>query len=144
MTHDLPIAFGRTVTNELHWGRISHAGASRSSRPLVAQFSGTLVAFLGVFGWGLFGSTIVPALAIGLNWDGATREGAIASIATGLLVTLAGRDARLLQVYSFPAGVAYPRLALVLVAARVLRRVVAHARSAAAAIDPDISIVMSA
>ena len=43
-----------------------------------------LVAFLGIFGWGLFASTLVPALAVGLNWKGATREGAIASISLGL------------------------------------------------------------
>ena len=29
---------------------------------LIAQLSGTLVAFLGIFGWGLFASTLVPAL----------------------------------------------------------------------------------
>ena len=82
LTHDLPVALGRRVGNELRWGRISTVVISVVAA-LVAQASGTLVAFLGIFGWGLFASTLVPALAIGLNWQGATRAGAIASIATG-------------------------------------------------------------
>lgn len=58
---------------------------------VLAQTSGTLVAFLGIFGYGLFAATTLPALAIGLNWEGATREGAIASIATGSCLPSASR-----------------------------------------------------
>ena len=71
-------------------------------------------AFLGIFGWGLFGSTLVPALAIGLNWDGATRAGAIASISTGLIVTLMFETLAYFKVYSFPAGVTVSGLSMVL------------------------------
>jgi len=79
---------------------------------VVAQASGTLVAFLGIFGWGLFASTLVPALAVGLNWSGATRAGAVSSIATGLVVTLALETMAYLQLFSFPSGVTASAIAL--------------------------------
>jgi Na+/proline symporter len=140
ITHDLPKALGRRVGNELRWGRISTIAISIGAA-LLAQLSGTLVAFLGIFGWGLFASTLVPALAIGLNWHGATRAGAIASIATGLVVTLLFETLAYFRVYSFPTGVTVSGLALVLsllvffVASWLTRR---HARVMA----PDIRLVM--
>jgi Na+/proline symporter len=79
----------------------------------VAQASGTLVAFLGIFGWGLFASTLVPALAIGLNWSGATRAGAVASIGTGLLTTLSLETLAYRKLFTFPAGVTASAIALV-------------------------------
>ena len=140
ITHDLPKALGRSVGNELRWGRISTIAISIAAA-LLAQLSGTLVAFLGIFGWGLFASTLVPALAIGLNWHGATRAGAIASIATGLVVTLLFETLAYFRVYSFPTGVTVSGLALVLsllvffVASWLTRR---HASVMA----PDIRVVM--
>src|SRR6476469_4362264 len=98
LTHDLPVAFGTRVKDELRWGRVSTVILAVVAAG-VAQASGTLVAFLGIFGWGLFGATIVPALAVGLNWDGATRTGAIASIGTGLAVTLTGETLGYFKVY---------------------------------------------
>jgi Na+/proline symporter len=80
---------------------------------LLAQTSGQLVAFLGVFGFGLFAATLVPALAIGLNWRGATRAGAIASIVTGLVLTLLFETLAWFRVYTFPAGVTVSGLCLV-------------------------------
>ena len=70
-------------------------------------------AFLGIFGWGLFASTLVPSLAIGLNWAGATRAGAIASIVTGMAVTLGLESLAWFGVFRFPAGVTAAALALV-------------------------------
>ena len=113
LTHDLPIAFGKRVSNELTMGRLATVLISVVAA-ITAQFSGTLVAFLGIFGWGLFGSTLVPALAIGLNWEGATRAGAIASISTGLVVTLMFETLAYFKVYSFPAGVTVSGLSMVL------------------------------
>lgn len=113
LTHDLPVAFGTRLGNELAMGRLATVGISIAAA-LTAQFSGTLVAFLGIFGWGLFASTLVPALAIGLNWEGATREGAIASISIGLLVTLLFETMAYFKVYSFPAGVTVSGFSLVL------------------------------
>lgn len=141
VTHDIPIALGRTVKNELYWGRISTLVIAIVAA-IVAQFSGTMVAFLGVFGWGLFGSTLVPALAFGLNWEGATRQGAIASMGTGLLVTLVFETLAFFKVYSFPAGIAISGLSLVL-SILVFFAVSWLTRAGAAAqIDPDVRIVM--
>jgi len=113
ITHDLPRAFGWRVSNELRWGRIWTLALSLAA-VLVAQLSGTLVAFLGIFGYGLFASTLVPALAIGLNWKGATREGAVASIATGLGLTLVVETLAYFKVFSLPAGVTTSGLSLLL------------------------------
>jgi len=112
VTHDLPIALGRRVKNELWWGRavtilISIAAA------ITGQQSGAMVAFLGIFGWGLFASTLVPALAVGLNWQGATKAGAISSIVTGLVITLALETASYLKLFKFPAGVTASAVAMV-------------------------------
>ena len=109
---------------------------------ITAQRSGTMVAFLGIFGWGLFASTLVPALAVGLNWQGATRAGAIASIATGLIVTLALETTSYWKVFSFPAGVTASAVAMV--SSFLVFFVVSWLTrgTAAAAIDPDIQLVM--
>jgi Na+/proline symporter len=141
VTHDLPIAVGRRTKNELGWARgvtilIAVAAA------VTAQQSGATVAFLGIFGWGLFSSTLVPALAVGLNWQGATRAGAMASIATGLLLTLGLETASYLKIFTFPAGVTASAVAmvasfLVFFAVSVLTR-----RTAASTLDPDVRLVM--
>jgi Na+/proline symporter len=102
-----------------------------------------LVAFLGIFGWGLFASTLVPALAIGLNWPGATRTGAIASVMTGLVVTLLFETLAYFRVYSFPTGVTVSGLSLVLsiLVFVVVSRLTAHQ---AGDIDADVRLVMEA
>lgn len=143
ITHDLPVAFGTRVANELRWGRVATVALSLVAA-LVAQKSGLLVAFLGIFGWGLFASTLVPALAIGLNWEGATRAGAIASIATGIGVTLLLETLAYARVFTFPAGVSASAVSLV--AALLVFFVVSWAtrHSAGAAIAPDIRVVMDA
>jgi Na+/proline symporter len=141
VTHDLPIAFGCKVSNELRWGRVVTILIAVAAA-ITAQRSGTMVAFLGIFGWGLFASTLVPALAVGLNWRGATRAGAMASIATGLLVTLALETTAYRKVFTFPAGVTASAVAMVLsflvfFAVSWLTR-----RGTDNEIDPDIQLVM--
>ena len=141
VTHDLPIAFGRSVGNELRWGRVMTILIAVAAA-ITAQQSGTMVAFLGIFGWGLFASTLVPALAVGLNWQGATRAGAMASIATGLIVTLALETTAYLKVFTFPAGVTASAVAMVS-SFLVFFGVSWMTRDRAAAeIDPDIRLVM--
>ncbi|HEV7389149.1 MAG TPA: hypothetical protein VGN73_11095 [Gemmatimonadaceae bacterium] len=141
VTHDLPVALGRKVGNELKWGRIATILIAVAAA-ITAQRSGTMVAFLGIFGWGLFASTLVPALAVGLNWQGATRAGAIASIATGLIVTLALETTAYWKVFTFPAGVTASAVAMV--SSFLVFFVVSWLTrdTAAAAIDPDIQLVM--
>jgi SSS family transporter len=143
LTHDLPLAMGWRVTDELRWGRIWTVLLTLLS-VAIAQGSGTLVALLGIFGWGLFASTLVPALAIGLNWPGATRAGAIASIATGLCVTLGLETLAFARVFTFPAGVTATAIALVLsmLVFFVVSWVTRH--TAEATLDADIRAVMDA
>jgi Na+/proline symporter len=142
ITHDLPIALGRRVGNELLWGRISTVVISIAAA-LLALLPGALVAFLGIFGWGLFASTLVPALAIGLNWEGATKEGAIASISTGLAVTLGFETLAFFKLYAFPTGVTVSGLALVL-SILVFFAVSWLTRARAAGqLDGDVKLVMS-
>jgi Na+/proline symporter len=138
--HDLPIAFGRRLNNELLWGRavtviIAMIAAS------IAQYSGALVAFLGIFGWGLFASTLVPALAVGLNWDGATKQGAIASIAIGLTVTLSLETAAYLKLFTFPAGVTASAVSLVLSFLAFFLVSWMTSRSSNE-LDPDVKLIM--
>lgn len=141
ITHDLPVALGRPLDDELAWGR----GATlliTVAAALTAHLSGTLVAFLGIFGWGLFAAVLVPSLAVGLNWEGATRAGAVASIAVGLVLTLALETLAYLGVYSFPEGVTVS--GLVLVASLLVFFVVSWAteEGSGAAIAPDVRMVM--
>lgn len=143
LTRDLPAAFGRRVDNELRWGRIGTVVISILAAWL-ALLPGAFVAFLGIFGWGLFASTLVPALAIGLNWEGATREGAITSILTGLVVTLGFETMAAVNVYRFPTGVTVSAFSLVL-SILVFFGVSWMTRArAAAALDEDIVLVMRA
>ena len=141
VTHDLPVALGRRLGNELRWGRVATLVIAVAAA-LIAQYSGALVAFLGVFGWGLFASTVVPALAVGLNWEGATRAGAVASIATGLVVTLTLESLAYFKRFAFPAGVTGTAVALVL--SMLVFLVVSWLTRARAAgeLDPDVRLVM--
>ena len=135
--HDLPVAFGRRPAGAADFRRDPNTSAQDPSREpagdaasdlargrfatlalalgavLIAHAPGAQVAFLGVFGYGLFASTLVPALAVGLNWPGATARGAVASIVTGLSITLVGESLSYFGVYRLPAGVPWSGVALV-------------------------------
>jgi Na+/proline symporter len=113
LMHDLPAALGREPVDQLRRGRISTVVLALAAA-LVAHAPGAQVAFLGVFGYGLFASTLVPALAIGLNWERGTAQAAVASIATGLVVTVGGETIKFFGIYAPPAGVPWSGVALVL------------------------------
>lgn len=141
ITHDLPRAFGRRVGNELGVGRLATLAIAAISA-LLAMQSGQVVAFLGIFAWGLFASTLVPALAIGLNWPGATRAGAIASMSVGLVVTLMFESLSQLHLYTFPSGVTGSGLALMLSLLTFLGVSWVTRDQARGNLDADIRIVM--
>lgn len=143
VTHDLPIAFGRTPRAELRRGRVATVVVAVLAA-MIAQRSGTLVALLGVFGWGLFASTLVPTLAVGLNWPGATRAGAIASMLTGLATTLALESLAYFKRFTFPAGVTGTAVALVLSLLVFLGVSWATRRGAAASLAADVRVIMDA
>lgn len=114
ITHDLPTALGRPLKNELLWGRIATVGLGLASAALahVAFASSTLVAFLGIFGYGVFAASLAPALAIGMNWKRATRAGAIASIGLGLGSSLTFGVLDTLGIYRFPGGITAAAISL--------------------------------
>jgi len=141
VTHDIPVALGRTLVDELRWGRVATVVIAIAAA-LVARYSGTMVAFLGIFGWGLFASTLVPSLAFGLNWEGATREGAIASMATGLTVTVTFETLAYFKAYSFPSGVTVSGLSLVLSILAFFTVSGLTRRAAPGQLDPDVRAVM--
>ena len=141
LTRDLPFALGRRPPDGLRWGRIATVAIAVAAA-LVASLSDTLVAFLGIFGWGLFASTIVPSLALGLNWTGATRAAAIASIATGMGITLVVETLSWLKAFTFPAGVTATALALVASLFVFVLVSLATADRADDALDPDIRAII--
>lgn len=111
MVRDLPGAFGKVTRNELRSGRIATLVIGVAAG-LAAQSTGTLVALLGIFGWGLFAACLVPSLALGLTWAGGTRYGALASMGCGLFVTLLGELLGYFKVYTVPGGVTVAGIAL--------------------------------
>jgi sodium/proline symporter len=85
IVRDIPKAFGIEVKNELLWSRIAVASLLVIST-IFSFYMDTLVALLGVFGWGTFASAIFPSVVLGLVWKQATKQGAIASIIVALLI----------------------------------------------------------
>ena len=140
LVRDFPAALGRGVRNELRNGRLATlvigAGAA-----LVAHASGSLVALLGIFGWGLFAATLVPALGLGLCWGRGTRAAALGSMGVGLGVTLLGELLGFFRVYSLPGGVLVSGVAL---AASLLTYLVISGvtRQGAAPPDSDLSVII--
>ena len=141
LTYDLPRWLGRDAVPSLRAGRVATVVVALVATSVAVQ-PGAVVAFLGIFGWGLFASTLVPALAIGLNWPGATRQGAVASIVTGLIVTLVFETLAFRKVFVFPSGVTATALALVGSLAVFLLVSWCTRECAEAQLDDDIRVVM--
>lgn len=143
VTRDLPVAFGRVPTNVLGRGRIATVLLTVMGVVLALQ-SGAVVALLGVFGWGLFASTLVPALGFGLCWPGATRRGAAVSIGAGLTITLVGETLVWAKVVALPAGVSISGLGLVISLLLFFAVSFLDRSNAAGALDPDVLLIMEA
>lgn len=141
ITHDLPVALGRRGGDRLWQGRFATVALSMAAAALAMQ-PGAVVALLGVFGWGLFASTLVPALGLGLNWQGATRAGALASITTGLVVTLVLELLSAFKLYTLPTGLSVAPLSLVLSLLAFLLGSWLTRHQAADQLDPDIRALM--
>jgi Na+/proline symporter len=144
LTYDLPKALGRAPSNALLHGRLWTVaiGITATMLALIPKLA-VSVSFLGILAWGIFTAAIVPALAIGLNWRGATREGGIASICTGLVMTLALESYPFWASRPLPTGVSGTGVALV--ASILVFLAVSRATQAAGApIDPVVALVMDA
>ncbi len=114
LTHDLPTVLGRPIRDELRWGRIATLALGVTSAALahLAFESSTLIAVLGIFGYGVFAATLAPALAIGLNWRRATRAGAVASVSVGLGISVVLGVLDLFDLFVVPGGITAPAIAL--------------------------------
>ncbi len=84
---DLPRALGRRVPEGLAAARLATALAAALAVG-IGLGSGRSVALLGVLGWGAFTAAFLPVMAVGLNWSGCTRRGAVAAMTLGPAVQL--------------------------------------------------------
>jgi len=87
LVRDLPRALGRSSDRELLHGRVAVLGIAVAAA-LFAYFYGDLIALLGTFAFSTFGAALAPAIAIGMNWRGVTRQAAVASISIGLVLNV--------------------------------------------------------
>lgn len=90
IVHDIPRSIlGRAVKNELMWARIATVVLAVAASVFAVKSGISLIALLGAYGWGIFASTLVPAVAIGLNWKRGTALAANCSIVAALSVNIA-------------------------------------------------------
>jgi sodium/proline symporter len=115
LARDIPESLGMEYESdrqELWVNRLGSAAIIVISL-FLAYFVQILVGILGVVGWALFAAPIVPLLGIGLNWSGATREGAIAAVVVSLLVNLGLAVGSSIYGVSLPHGVVAGAFSLV-------------------------------
>lgn len=135
--HDIPKAFGaKVIKNELRNARVVTVILAVVAAG-IALVSDTLVALLGAIGWATFAAAIFPVLAIGLNWRGATREGAIVAVVSSLSINI------ILNVFSIklPWGIDGGLVAFV--TSIVLFVGVSLLTASRAHVDEDVDAVMS-
>jgi sodium/proline symporter len=137
LVRDIPRAFGREVKAELAWSRLAVAGLLIVS-VLFSMYLDTLVALLGVFGWGTFAAAVFPAVVLGVVWKGATKAGALASIVVGLLINFALEIGGRYGFAPLPEGVVNGAFALVVsVVAFIGVSLVTGGRSGSRSENPD-------
>ncbi|SHH34704.1 sodium:solute symporter family transporter [Clostridium grantii] len=96
---DLPNALGKKLSekSQLKWGRITSLACGVVSVSLALGLSSGGIALLGAFGYGTFAAALAPTIGMGFNWKRATKEGAISSIAVGLIVGIVLEVAKVLK-----------------------------------------------
>ena len=87
VAHDIPLALnGRELKHEFRWAKVSTVLLTMAAAGFVLIFPQELIAVLGMFGWGVFASGLVPVVAFGLNWKRASAPAACVSILASLLI----------------------------------------------------------
>jgi sodium/proline symporter len=112
LIRDVPRSFDYEVRNELFWSRVVVAVLLVLSL-LFSLYLDTLVALLGVFGWGTFAAAIFPAVVLGLVWPRATRQGAVWSIIISLAINFVLEIGGLYGFAPLPEGIVNGAFALV-------------------------------
>ncbi|MFC4881683.1 sodium:solute symporter family transporter [Halostagnicola sp. GCM10023243] len=99
ISRDIPRAMGRPITDDKTELRVTQAALATLTvlSTIVVFYSQALVGILGAISWGFFAAAFVPVAVLGLNWKGATKEGAIASLVVGMAFNI---------VYNVPAEMA--------------------------------------
>lgn len=87
---DIPKAMGVKISEkqELSYGRIVSILCGVISVVLALTLSSGGIAILGAFGWGTFAAALAPVIGLGFNWSGATKQGAVISITSGLILAI--------------------------------------------------------
>ncbi|MFC7154218.1 sodium/proline symporter [Halomarina halobia] len=90
ISRDLPRAFGSAIEDDRVELRVTQAALVflTVTSTLVVFYSSELVGILGTIGWGFFAAAIFPVAALGMNWKGATKWGAILAAVGGMAVNL--------------------------------------------------------
>ncbi|WP_059103125.1 sodium:solute symporter family transporter [Shouchella shacheensis] len=116
MVRDIPFALNRTLSDEkqLKFGRFAVVVISIVTVLAVLSLGDRGIALLGAVGWGTFAAALAPVLGIGLNWKKATKEGAIASILVGLVLSVVIEVLATLGIYTLPHGIYTGAIAMVI------------------------------
>jgi sodium/proline symporter/sodium/pantothenate symporter len=90
ISRDIPRALGRPIEDDKTELRVTQAALAGLTvvSTLIVFYSSTLVGILGTIGWGFFAAAFVAIAALGLNWKGAIKEGAVVAILGGLAINL--------------------------------------------------------
>ncbi|WP_247000752.1 sodium/proline symporter [Halosolutus gelatinilyticus] len=90
VSRDIPRAMGRPIEDDRTELRVTQAALAGLTvlATGVVYFSDALVGILGTIGWGFFAAAFVPIVVFGMNWKGATKEGAILAVLGGLFVNI--------------------------------------------------------
>jgi sodium/proline symporter len=90
ISRDIPRALNRPITDPQTELRVTQAALALLTvlSTIVVFYSQALVGILGAISWGFFAAAFVPIVVFGLNWKGATAEGAIAALVVGMLYNI--------------------------------------------------------
>lgn len=139
VVHDIPRAiFGKSMPRELLSARIATVVLAIGAAVFAIYSPHKLIGQLGVFGWGVFASALVPVVGFGLNWKQATPLAACVSMAAGVVVNLAVVVLQL-SGYSIPLGIAGGAISLLI---SLTLFVAISLFSKPQAIDEDVEVVM--
>jgi Na+/proline symporter len=113
LVHDIPKSLGwKPASNELTRARIATVLLAIGAAVFARLSPMNLIGQLGTFGWGVFASTLVPAIAFGINWKRATPRAAVISISFSILFNLFVVVIQLAG-YSIPYKIAGGAIALI-------------------------------
>jgi len=144
IVRDIPQAFGKKIENEVFWARIATLGLVIVST-FFALYMKTLVALLGVFGWGTFAAAVVPVVVIGLNWKRGTATAAMAAIIVGLVANFTLEILAKYKIYKLPNGAVVGAVATLLAIVVYLAiSIIQKKPGDESDLDPDIKEVLEA